>query len=94
VITLTHANTTAEIGRKIEIMQNLDVPNTVNAWNTLSGTLFVPHNEEEYNRLVEILDGLTDEVGENESHPLASMMEIVGALIENYENAFVPELVS
>ena len=75
-------------------MQNLDVPNTVNAWNTLSGTLFVPHNEEEYKRLVELLDSLTDEVGENESHPLASMMEIVGALIENYENTHVPELVS
>jgi len=75
-------------------MQNLDVPNTVSAWNTLSGTLFVPHNEEEYKRLVELLDSLTDEVGENESHPLASMMEIVGALIENYENTHVPELVS
>ena len=88
VITIRH--------RKLEgeIMQNLDVPNTVNAWNTLSGTLFVPHNEEEYDRLVELLDRLTDEVGENESHPLASMMEIVGALIENYENSHVPELVS
>lgn len=73
-------------------MQNLDVPNTVSAWTSLSGTLFVPHNEEEYHRLVELLDSLTDEVGEDESHPLASMMELVGALIENYENSHVPEL--
>ena len=75
-------------------MQNLNVQNTVNAWTSLSGTLFVPHNEDEYKRLVELLDELTDEVGEDEFHPLASMMEIVGALIENYENSHVPELVS
>ena len=75
-------------------MQNLDVKDTVNAWASLSGTIFVPHNETEYKQLVELLDTLTDEVGEDESHPLASMMEIVGALIENYENANVPELVS
>ena len=78
---------------KIE-MQNLNVPNTVSAWTSLSGTLFVPHNEDEYDRLVALLDSLADEVGEDESHPLASMMEIVGALIENYENTHVPELVS
>ena len=33
-----------------------------------------------------------DEVGENESHPLASLMEIIGVLIENYENQNIPEL--
>jgi HTH-type transcriptional regulator/antitoxin HigA len=31
-------------------------------------------------------------VGENESHPLASLMELVSVLIENYEDAYVPEL--
>jgi HTH-type transcriptional regulator / antitoxin HigA len=35
---------------------------------------------------------LVDEVGENESHPLASLMEIVGVLIEKYEDEDVPEL--
>jgi len=38
------------------------------------------------------LDSLIDEVGENESHPLASLMEIVGVLIEKYEDEHVPEL--
>jgi len=33
------------------------------------------------------------EVGENESHPLASLMEIVGVLIDKYEDEQVPELV-
>lgn len=38
-----------------------------------------------YNQLVTILDDLIDQVGEDESHPLASMMDVLSALIENYE---------
>ena len=34
---------------------------------------------------------LLDEVGEDESHPLASFMEVVGILIEKYEDDHVPE---
>jgi HTH-type transcriptional regulator/antitoxin HigA len=73
-------------------MQNLDVNKTVNAWSSLAGAVFVPHTEEEYRQLVALLDSLIDEVGEDESHPLASLMEIVGVLIENYEAEHVPEL--
>ena len=73
-------------------MQNLDVNKTADAWSSLAGTVFVPHSEEEYRRLVAFLDGLIDEVGEDESHPLASLMEIVGVLIEKYEDENVPEL--
>jgi HTH-type transcriptional regulator/antitoxin HigA len=73
-------------------MQNLDVNKTADAWSSLAGTVFVPHSEEEYQRLVTLLDGLIDEVGEDESHPLSSLMEIVGVLIEKYEDENVPEL--
>jgi HTH-type transcriptional regulator / antitoxin HigA len=73
-------------------MQNLDVNKTADAWSSLAGAVFVPHSEEEYRRLVALLDGLIDEVGEDESHPLASLMEIVGVLIEKYEDEAVPEL--
>jgi len=38
-----------------------------------------------------LLDTLIDEVGEDESHPLASLMEVVGILIEK-EDEHVPEL--
>ena len=73
-------------------MQNLDMNKAADAWSSLAGTVFVPHTDEEYQRLVAILDGLIDEVGEDESHPLASLMEIVGVLIEKYEDERVPEL--
>ena len=70
----------------------LDVNKTVNAWSSLADTVFVPHTEEKYRRLVGLLDSLIDEVGEDESHPLASLMEIIGVLIEKYEAEHVPEL--
>ncbi len=63
------------------------------AWSALAGTVFVPHQEEEYQRLVALLDGLIDEVGENEAHPLASLMEVVSILVEKYEDEHVPELI-
>jgi HTH-type transcriptional regulator/antitoxin HigA len=73
-------------------MQNLDVNKTADAWSSLAGTVFVPHSEDEYQRLVALLDSLVDEVGEDESHPLASLMEIISVLIEKYEDEHVPEL--
>jgi len=73
-------------------MQNLDVEETVHAWSSLAGKIYVPHSEEQYQQLVALLDSLIDEVGENESHPLASLMEILGVLIEKYEDEHVPEL--
>ena len=48
----------------------------------------------EYDRTVVLLDELIDVVGEDESHPLASLMEVLGVLIERYEDEHVPELIA
>ena len=73
-------------------MQNTEIEQAVSGWAPLSKTVFVPHSDEEYARIVAFLDHLTDEVGENENHPLASLMEPLSVLIQHYENAHVPEL--
>jgi HTH-type transcriptional regulator / antitoxin HigA len=73
-------------------MQKLDTKRAVTAWSSLANTVFVPHTEDEYNRLVAMLDELIDEVGEDEAHPLAPLGEVLGVLIEHYEAAHVPEL--
>jgi HTH-type transcriptional regulator / antitoxin HigA len=78
--------------RNILSTQNLDVSKMASAWSSLASTVFVPHSEEEYRRLVALLDNLINEVGEDEAHPLASLMEIVGVLIQNYEDQNVPKL--
>lgn len=73
-------------------MQNLDVSTTLDQWRPLASTLYVPHTEVEYQKLVALLDDLADEVGEDEDHPLASLMEVVAVLVERYEDETVPEL--
>lgn len=50
----------------------------------------VPKSEAEYDQLVSFLDRLIDEVGDDENHPLASLMDTVGALIEVYDNEHHP----
>jgi HTH-type transcriptional regulator / antitoxin HigA len=69
-----------------------DIEQASNAWKSVAPVVFVPRSEEEYGRLVAILDELIDAVGEDEQHPLASLMEVIGTLIEKYEDEHVPEL--
>ena len=71
---------------------NTQLEKIAKMWPGIQNIFSVPHNQKEYNRLVHILDGLIDEVGENESHPLASLMETLGSLIESYEVQNIPEI--
>lgn len=73
-------------------MQSLNLDQTIAAWSSIAETVFVPHTEKEYEHLVQLLDSLIDQVGEDEFHPLASMMDVIGVLIENYEAEYIPEL--
>lgn len=61
-------------------------------WPSLSEAVYVPHSEREYQEMVGLLDRLIDTVGEDEDHPLASLMEILGVLIEKYEDENIPEI--
>jgi HTH-type transcriptional regulator/antitoxin HigA len=45
-------------------------------WPSLSEIVKVPHSEKEYREMLTLLDNLMDEVGENEGHVLASLMEV------------------
>ena len=73
-------------------MSTAELEKVTKAWPPVSRAVRVPHTEQEYNELVELLDQLTDEVGENEDHPLASLMDVLGVLIEKYEDEHVAEL--
>jgi HTH-type transcriptional regulator / antitoxin HigA len=69
-----------------------DVHQMEKLWPGIAKVLFVPHTDDEYEQLVAILDQLIDTVREDETHPLASLMEIIGVLIERYEDEHVPEI--
>jgi HTH-type transcriptional regulator / antitoxin HigA len=80
-----------EIG-KDNFMSAAQIERAFAAWPQVQPALRVPQSERQYKELVKLLDRLIDEVGENEQHPLASMMEVIGVLIEKYEDENVPEL--
>lgn len=69
-----------------------EVQTVQNVWPMLTDVVFVPHAQGEYQQLTKVLDNLIDVVGEDEDHPLASLMEVIGVLIEKYEDEHVPEL--
>jgi len=63
-------------------------------WPDIQPFLSMPHDQKGYDRLVDLLDRLIDEVGNSEDHPLASLMETIGSLIETYESQFIGEMES
>ena len=71
----------------------LHIKNTIEeiakVWPDIQPIFSVPHNEKDYNTLVNFLDNLIDEVGNKETHPLASLMETIGSLIETYESQYI-----
>ena len=69
-----------------------EIQTAQDVWLMLASVVFVPHAESEYEQLAVLLDDLIDAVGEDENHPLASLMEVIGVLIEKYEDEHVPEL--
>ena len=52
------------------------------------------YTEADYHRIVALPDRLIDEVGEDENHQLASMMEVLSVLVERYEAEQAPELIA
>ena len=87
-----HPHTKVSLEHWYKLMKRGNFRSFQDVWPVLNRVVFVPYEESEYQQLVAILDDLIDEVGENEDHPLASMMEVIGVLIEKYEEEHVPEL--
>ena len=73
-------------------MSFAELKKVTEAWPPISRAVRVPHTDADYRELVDLLDRVTDEVGEDENHPLASLMDVLGVLIEKYEDENVAQL--
>ena len=51
-----------------------------------------PDNLREYTKLEKMLDKLIDEVRDDETHPLAIVMQIIGENLEQYDNEHFPAI--
>ncbi|MBW3505353.1 MULTISPECIES: type II toxin-antitoxin system HigA family antitoxin [unclassified Pseudomonas] len=54
-------------------------------WKFVAPLLRKPKTEADYDELVAALDGLTDLIGDDESHPLMSLVDIIGDWVEAYD---------
>ena len=58
-------------------------------WNVVR-PLFSIRNENEYDKAIERLNTLIDEIGDNEQHPLYELLDTLGAVIDTYEEKHYP----
>lgn len=65
------------------------------AWKGLrkSAPFFGPiRNERDYARMQSLMEMLLSEVGDDEDHPLADLLDVVGVLVSQYEDENTPGL--
>jgi len=63
------------------------------AWATLErnvGPLAAIRSKREYERKRRLMNGLLDEIGGDEDHPLAGLLDLLGELVSAYEAREVP----
>lgn len=71
--------------------QRIDLKTLAKKWPEMSVLLSTYKTRRDYNQAVSVLDQLLDEVGEDEKHPLSSLIDTLGLLIEDYESRTLSE---
>jgi HTH-type transcriptional regulator / antitoxin HigA len=61
-----------------------DLDQIERSWVGISDVLRVPQTDADYDELNLLLDQLIDKIGDDESHPLITFMDVVAALVEKY----------
>jgi HTH-type transcriptional regulator/antitoxin HigA len=62
-----------------------------NHWQNIAPLVATPTSDADYQARLALLYQLIDEVGEDEQHPLASLLNFVGVQIADYEKRHYPE---
>ncbi|MGF6198290.1 helix-turn-helix domain-containing protein [Pseudomonas laurylsulfatiphila] len=66
------------------------IKNAAEHWEFVSPLLRKPKNEDDYDTLVQALDELLEMTGVDESHPLMSLVDIIGDWIEEWDHKHRP----
>jgi hypothetical protein len=67
------------------------VVNAASSWNEVAPIVFVPTDQQEFERLAAILDEIAQIVQGNEAHPLANLLYVIATLVEQYEQEHDPD---
>ena len=61
------------------------IDNTIQHWKHISSVVHEPQNTDDYEKLSSFLDRLLDIVGENESHELMGLVDVISHMIVMYD---------
>ena len=73
-------------------MNELGTASAERAWQAFQGSLGVAaiRTNKQHERMVALMNQILDVVGENERHPLAGLLDLVGDLVAGYEARAYP----
>jgi HTH-type transcriptional regulator/antitoxin HigA len=62
-----------------------DLKNTIKYWKHISHDIHEPLNNDDYEKLSHVLDRLLDIVGEDESHELIGLVDVISHMLAMYD---------
>lgn len=62
------------------------IQDTIQCWKKISPVIHEPQNTDDYEKLSSLLDKLLDVVGEDESHELMGLIDVISHMISVYDN--------
>ncbi|CZI33453.1 hypothetical protein SCO11_15325 [Legionella pneumophila serogroup 1] len=64
----------------------MNIDEIIEHWKHISPVIREPQNVEEYDQLAGFLDKLLDIVGEDESHELIGLIDVISSMISKYDD--------
>lgn len=74
------------------LARNHYLEETIQHWKHISPVIHDPQNEDEYEKLANMLDQLLDIVGDNESHELMGLVDVISHMISMYDEQHTDQL--
>lgn len=72
----------------------VDLEKIASVWRKLETHLPVRlcaiQDEQHYGEIIELMNSLLDRIGDNESHPLVGLLDVVAGLVREYEEDEIP----
>lgn len=68
------------------LARNDFIQNTIQYWKKISPIIHEPQNIDDYEKLSSLLDSLLDVVGEDESHELMGLIDVISHMISMYDD--------
>ena len=67
------------------------IDNTIQHWKHISSVVHEPQNDDDYGKLSSFLDKRLDKVGEDESHELMGLVDVISHMIAMYDEEHIEE---